>query len=76
MRQDRPGRTSGDDPNPAELFARLPDPAARDELVRMFLPLAEHLARRFTGRGESVDDLFQVASLGAETNPRPSLAVT
>ena len=30
----------------------------------MFLPLAEHLARRFAGRGESMDDLMQVASLG------------
>ena len=48
-----------------ELFARLPDdPAARDELVEMFLPLAEYLARRFSGRGESLDDLVQVASVG------------
>jgi RNA polymerase sigma-B factor len=47
-----------------ELFALLPDPAAREELVRRYLPLAEYLARRFSGRGESHDDLFQVASLG------------
>jgi RNA polymerase sigma-B factor len=48
-----------------ELFARLPDDAAgRDELVEMFLPLAEYLARRFSGRGESLDDLVQVASVG------------
>ncbi len=48
-----------------ELFARLPDdPAARDELAEMFLPLAEYLARRFAGRGEALDDLVQVASLG------------
>jgi RNA polymerase sigma-B factor len=48
-----------------ELFARLPeDAAARDELARRFLPLAEYLARRFAGRGESHDDLVQVASLG------------
>jgi RNA polymerase sigma-B factor len=46
------------------LFERLPDPAARDELVRASLPLAEHLARRFSGRGEPLDDLIQVASLG------------
>ena len=46
------------------LFDRLPDDAARDELARRFLPLAEYLARRFSGRGESPDDLFQVASLG------------
>jgi RNA polymerase sigma-B factor len=47
------------------LFARLPDDTeAREELVRRFLPLAEYLARRFAGRGEAQDDLFQVASLG------------
>jgi RNA polymerase sigma-B factor len=47
-----------------DLFARLPDPLVREELTRRFLPLAEYLARRFAGRGESQDDLFQVASLG------------
>jgi RNA polymerase sigma-B factor len=48
-----------------ELFERLPDDVdARDELARRFLPLAEYLARRFAGRGESPDDLLQVASLG------------
>jgi RNA polymerase sigma-B factor len=47
-----------------DLFARLPDEDARAELVRRFLPLAEYLARRFSGRGESPEDLFQVASLG------------
>lgn len=30
----------------------------------MYLPLAEYLARRFQGRGETLDDLIQVASLG------------
>jgi RNA polymerase sigma-B factor len=48
----------------AELFARLPDPAAREELAKEFLPLAEYFARRFSGRGEPVDDLTQTASLG------------
>jgi RNA polymerase sigma-B factor len=47
-----------------ELFRRLPDAAARDELTRRFLPFAEYLARRFTGRGESQEDLEQVAGLG------------
>ncbi|HEX2053204.1 MAG TPA: SigB/SigF/SigG family RNA polymerase sigma factor [Actinomycetota bacterium] len=46
-----------------ELFARLPDPAARDELVLLFRPLARYLARRFAGRGEPVEDLEQVASI-------------
>jgi RNA polymerase sigma-B factor len=38
--------------------------AARDELVRLHLPLAEHLARRFAHRGEPYDDLVQVATIG------------
>jgi RNA polymerase sigma-B factor len=48
----------------AELFARRPDPDAREELAEEFLPLAEYFARRFSGRGEPVDDLTQTASLG------------
>lgn len=47
-----------------EAFRRLPDPEAREMLARRFLPLAEHLAHRFAGRGESAEDLRQVASLG------------
>ena len=57
-------RRPGDDPEVAALFAALPDPEARDALARRFLPLAEHLARRFGGRGQAHDDLVQVASLG------------
>ena len=53
-----------EDPVVAALFARLPEAAARDELAARFLPLAEHLARRFGGRGQQHDDLVQVASLG------------
>ena len=48
----------------AELFAALPDDAAREELVRMFFPLVEYLSRRFRSRGEPLDDLVQVASIG------------
>ena len=40
------------------------DHAARDELVRRFLPLARKLARRYSGAREPFDDLLQVASLG------------
>ncbi len=49
------------------LFARWQkhgDRAAREELVRRFLPLARKLARRYSGSREPFDDLLQVASLG------------
>jgi len=36
----------------------------RDRLVEMHLPLVEHLARRFRNRGEPLDDLVQVATIG------------
>lgn len=36
----------------------------RDELVTGFLPMAEHIARRFAHRGEPLDDLIQVATIG------------
>ena len=38
--------------------------SARDELVTMHLPLAAFLARRFRDRGESLEDLTQVATIG------------
>ena len=45
-------------------FAENRDQAVRDELVAAHLGLAEYLARRFANRGEPLDDLVQVASLG------------
>ena len=36
----------------------------RSELVELHLPLVEYLARRFRNRGESLDDLTQVATIG------------
>jgi RNA polymerase sigma-B factor len=53
-----------DDAEVLALFGRLPDQDARDQLTRRFLPLAEHLAGRFAGKGESREDLGQVAALG------------
>jgi RNA polymerase sigma-B factor len=51
-----------------QLGAAVPDsPAwrsARGELVELHQPLVEHLARRFTGRGEPMDDLVQVGTIG------------
>lgn len=52
-----------------EQFARLPpdhpDHAAlRSKLVTGYLPVVRHIARRFGGRGEPVDDLEQAGTLG------------
>ncbi|WP_280399342.1 RNA polymerase sigma factor SigF [Nocardia carnea] len=38
--------------------------AIRAEILDRCLPLAEHIARKFSGRGETYDDLLQVARLG------------
>lgn len=40
------------------------DRRAREELVQRYLPLTHHLARRYRDRGEPLDDLVQVASVG------------
>ncbi|WP_327152260.1 RNA polymerase sigma factor SigF [Nocardia sp. NBC_01329] len=75
---DRPARTGhapgdGDsydniEPLFADLGALAPeDPrrrALREQIVHRCLPLAEHIARRFAGRGESFDDLLQISRLG------------
>ena len=45
-------------------YARTRDERLRDELVTAHLGLAEYLARRFANRGEPLDDLVQVATLG------------
>jgi RNA polymerase sigma-B factor len=39
-------------------------PALRERAIEGWLPLAQHLARRYGGRGEPADDLFQVAVVG------------
>jgi len=36
----------------------------RDELVELHLPLVHHLARRYRDRGEPLDDLIQVGTIG------------
>ncbi len=50
-----------------ELFRRYRlegDEAARDELITMYLNLVKYLASRFRNRGEPVDDLVQVGTIG------------
>lgn len=72
---DRPStakrRRHDDAPDTAALFTRLatlddgPEhDAVRDELVTAWLPMAHRIAGRFRDRGESIDDLRQVAALG------------
>lgn len=52
----------------AELAALCPDDPRRseirDQLVTGHLPLAEHIAQRFSGRGVAKEDLVQVATVG------------
>jgi RNA polymerase sigma-B factor len=49
----------------AELDPDDPDRSGlREQLINGYLPVAEHIARRFAGRGEPLDDLMQVATVG------------
>ncbi|MBE8516740.1 SigB/SigF/SigG family RNA polymerase sigma factor [Amycolatopsis sp. H6(2020)] len=52
---DERSRLDAEDPRRADLRARL---------ITEHLPLAEHIARRFSGRGEPFEDLLQVARTG------------
>ncbi|WP_217206893.1 RNA polymerase sigma factor SigF [Streptomyces sp. AC550_RSS872] len=65
------GRVHDDAPDTAAGFARLaalpegPErDAVRDELTEVWLPMAHRIAGRFRNRGESLEDLRQVAALG------------
>jgi RNA polymerase sigma-B factor len=74
----RGGRASGDPSRDSDyahlapLFAELADlppghperAALRAELVTGYLPVVQHIARRFSGRGEPVDDLEQAGTIG------------
>ncbi|MER5216480.1 SigB/SigF/SigG family RNA polymerase sigma factor [Streptomyces sp. NPDC002838] len=64
-------RKHDDAPDTSALFTRLaaledgPErDAVRDELVAAWLPMAHRIAGRFRDRGESLEDLRQVAALG------------
>jgi RNA polymerase sigma-B factor len=49
----------------AELAAEDPErQRLRDQLISGYLPVAERIARRFAGRGEPLEDLTQVATVG------------
>jgi RNA polymerase sigma-B factor len=63
-------RLDSDDPQElVQAVAALPPhhpsrPAVRSQAIEAWLPLAAHVARRFTGKGEPLQDLVQTASLG------------
>ncbi|BCL24809.1 RNA polymerase sigma factor SigF [Streptomyces tuirus] len=66
-----PRRRHDDAPDTAALFVRMAEleegperEAVRDELVTLWLPMAHRIAGRFRDRGESIEDLRQVAALG------------
>ena len=68
----RQERTAADRAKAREMFLRLQELPAdhperarlREQLVEAHLPLVEYLARRFRNRGEPLDDLVQVATIG------------
>jgi len=60
-------RLSWDKAHTRELFRRYRidgDEEARDELITMYLNLVKYLASRFRNRGEPIDDLIQVGTIG------------
>lgn len=60
-------KLSWDKAHTRELFRRYreeDDEAARDELITMYLNLVKYLASRFRNRGEPIDDLVQVGTIG------------
>jgi RNA polymerase sigma-B factor len=60
-------KLSWDKDHTRELFRRYrleDDEDARDELITMYLNLVRYLASRFRNRGEPIDDLVQVGTIG------------
>jgi RNA polymerase sigma-B factor len=45
-------------------YHELGDVGAREELIEQYLPLVRSLARRYANRGEQLEDLVQVGSIG------------
>jgi len=66
-RQPQNRKLSWDKAYTRELFKRYrlgDDQDARDELITMYLNLVKYLASRFRNRGEPIDDLVQVGTIG------------
>ena len=56
--------TRGDPVALLRLYRQTRDPNARERLVELHLPLVRSLARRYAHRGEQLEDLVQVGSIG------------
>jgi RNA polymerase sigma-B factor len=59
-----PARRRAEDERLLRRYNREGDLRAREEVIARFLPLARRLASRYLHRGESYEDLVQVASFG------------
>ncbi|MBA2524091.1 MAG: SigB/SigF/SigG family RNA polymerase sigma factor [Solirubrobacterales bacterium] len=64
LRDGRSGAGLESDEQLLSRFTKTRDQDVREELATRFLPLASGLAARYRDRGESMDDLEQVARLG------------
>ncbi len=47
-----------------EAYYRTRDPARREQLILLHMNLVRFLARKYSGRGEPLDDLIQVGTIG------------
>jgi RNA polymerase sigma-B factor len=59
-----PTRSPDSDRDLLRRYHETGDTSAREELVQRHLPLVRSLARRYAGRGESLEDIEQVGAIG------------
>ena len=63
-RSDTPERAREEDRELLRRYHKGGETAAREELIQRHLPLVRSLARRYAGRGESLEDIEQVGAIG------------
>jgi RNA polymerase sigma-B factor len=63
-RSSSPARARHEDRELLRRYHHDGDTAAREELIQRHLPLVRSLARRYSGRGESLEDIEQVGAIG------------
>ena len=63
-RSDVPERAREEDRELLRRYHDGGDTSAREELIQRHLPLVRSLARRYAGRGESLEDIEQVGAIG------------